>query len=119
MLYTCGNFIKLLRLKEGISKVLFKNHYEITCMTVVQQNPNMIAFGSVTGAIKDFDMKTGKIVRTSSQRHKKAISCLASHGKYLISCSTEDNLVLVYDYAKQEEFKEITLGDSLESKKKI
>jgi WD40 repeat protein len=69
-------------------------------MCIVQQNPFIIAFGTIGGAIKDFDMKSKKLVRTSAKRHKKAITSLSSHGKYLLSCSSEDNLIIVYDYAK-------------------
>lgn len=54
----------------------------------------------MSGAIKDYDMKSKKIVRTSAKRHKKAISSLTSNLKYLVSCSTDDNLVIVYDYSK-------------------
>ena len=68
-----------------------------------------MAFGTVSGAIKDFDMKSKKIVRTQAKRHKKSITSLYSQGKYLISCSSEDNLIIVYDYSKQEEYREVHL----------
>ena len=44
-----------------------------------------------------------------AKRHKTAISSLSAHGKYLISCSADDNLVIVYDHSKQDEYREVSL----------
>ena len=54
-------------------------------------------------------MKSKKIVRTMTKKHKAAVSCLNSFSKFLISCSCEDNLILVYDYQRQEVDQEIRL----------
>ena len=44
-----------------------------------------------------------------TKKHKAAVSCLNSFSKFLISCSCEDNLILVYDYQRQEVDQEIRL----------
>ena len=54
-------------------------------------------------------MKSKQIVRISAKRHKKAITSLSSEGKYLISCSTEDDLISVFDYQQQDEVGQISL----------
>lgn len=54
-------------------------------------------------------MKSKEVVRTQAKRHKKAITCLTSSGKYLISCSMEDNLIVVYDYQMQQEQQDLSL----------
>lgn len=68
-----------------------------------------MSFGTSSGAIKDYDMKSQQIVRISAKRHKKAITSLSSEGKYLISCSTEDDLITVFDYQQQDEVGQISL----------
>ena len=118
LLYSCGNYIKLLSMKKMTSVIVYKNLKEITTLCIINQNKNILAFGTVSGAIKDYDMKNKHIVRNYAQRHKKAISCLTSHGKYLVSCSSADNLIIVYDYGSQEEFREVTLAAANEEKKK-
>ena len=42
-------------------------------------------------------------------KRNTAISSLSAHGKYLVSCSADDNLVIVYDHSKREEYSEIAL----------
>ena len=100
VIYSCGQYIKLLSFKSLTSGIVYKNLKEITSLCIVKQSPHIVAFGTVSGAIKDFDMKSKKIVRTQAKRHKKSIACLYSQGKYLVSCSTDDNLIIVYDYSK-------------------
>ena len=111
MIYCCGQYIKLLSFKTLTSVIVYKNLKEITSLCIVKQSPNIVAFGTVSGAIKDFDMKSKKIVRTQAKLHKKSITSLHSEGKYLISCSSDDNLIIVYDYSKQEEHCEVHLPE--------
>lgn len=109
VIYTCGQYIKLLSFKTLTSMIVYKNLKEITAMCIVKQNTHLISFGTTSGAIKEFDMKTKKIVRSQSQRHKTAITSITSFGKFLISCSSADNLVIVYNYQSQEEHCAISL----------
>jgi hypothetical protein len=88
----------MLSFKNQTSVIIYKNLKEITCLCIISQNPHIISFGTVTGAIKDYDIKSELIVRSSARRHKKAITSLHSEGKFLVSCSTEDNLIVVFDY---------------------
>jgi hypothetical protein len=46
-------------------------------------------------------MKSKKVVRNFTKRHKSKILCIQSFGKYLITASEE--VIIVYDYAIQEE----------------
>jgi hypothetical protein len=46
-------------------------------------------------------MKSKKVVRNFTKRHKNKIICIASFSKYLITASEE--IIIVYDYAMQEE----------------
>lgn len=115
VIYTCGPYIKLLSFKTLTSVIVYKNLKEITSMCIVQQNQSIISFGTISGAIKDVEMKSKKIVRSQASRHKNAITCLTSFGKYLISCSMVDNLIIVYDYQSQEEYCNISLEEELPS----
>lgn len=111
VLYTAGNYIKLLSFKTLTSMIVYKNLKEITCMCIVQQNPNIISFGTTSGAIKEYDLKAKEVVRSSASRHKQTITCLHSFGKYLVSCSSFENLIVVYDYQKQEEYISLNLKE--------
>jgi hypothetical protein len=46
-------------------------------------------------------MKSKKVVRNFTKRHKSKILFIESFGKYLITASEE--IIIVYDYAIQEE----------------
>jgi hypothetical protein len=46
-------------------------------------------------------MKSKKVVRNFTKRHKSKIISIESFGKYLITVSEE--IIIVYDYAIQEE----------------
>ena len=72
---------------------------EITALALVKQNPHIISFGTASGALKDYDMKTRKVVRTASRRHKSPVTKVISFSKYVVSLSAD--LVYVYDHAKQ------------------
>lgn len=102
-MYLCGQYIKLLSFKTQTSVIVYKNLKEISTLCIISQNPNIISFGTVSGAIKDYDMKSKQIVRISAKRHKAAICSLNSDGKYLISCSSKDDLIIVFDYQQQDE----------------
>lgn len=65
IVYTCGNYLKLLSFKTQTSVIINKNLKELTAMCVVQQNPKIVAFGTVSGAIKEFDMKSKEVVRSA------------------------------------------------------
>lgn len=39
-------------------------------MCIIEQNPNIVAFGTTSGSIKDFDLKSKSIVRNQAKRHK-------------------------------------------------
>ena len=56
----------MLSFKTLTSIIIYRNLKEITSMCIIEQNPNIIAMGTVLGAIKDFDLKTKNKVRTYS-----------------------------------------------------
>lgn len=63
VIYSCGQYIKMLSFKSLTSIIIYRNLKEITSLCVVDQNPNIVAIGTVSGAIKDFDLKSNLIVR--------------------------------------------------------
>ena len=67
IVYTCGNYLKLLSFKTQSSMIIYKNLIELTAMCIVQQNPNIVAFGTISGAIKEFDMKSKQVVRRTAK----------------------------------------------------
>lgn len=99
-MYTCGNYLKLLSFKTQTSIIIYKNLIELTAMCIVQQNPNIVAFGTISGAIKEFDMKSKQVVRRTAKQHKGRVTSLTSWGKYLISVSQDEDLIIVYDYQR-------------------
>lgn len=113
VIYTSGLYIKLLSFKKLTSVIVYKNLKEITCLCIVQQNKNILSFGTCAGAIKDYDMKSKKVVRIETKRHAAAITCIVSFGKYLVSCSPKDNMIVVYDYQLQEEYRTLSLDPAV------
>lgn len=113
VVYSCGPYIKLLSFKTLTSMIVYKNLKEITSICIVQQNPNIISFGTISGAIKEFDVKTKKLVRSEASMHKSAITAMCSAGKYLISLSSKDNLIVVYNYQSQAEHCSVSLSPIL------
>ena len=75
VIYSSGQYIKLLSFKTLTSVIVYKNLKEITSLCVIQQNPNIIAFGTISGAIKDYDMKSKKIVRVDKLKVKGTWKC--------------------------------------------
>ena len=53
----------MLSFKTLTSVIIYKNLKEITCLCIISQNPHIISFGTVSGAIKDYDIKSKLIVR--------------------------------------------------------
>mmetsp|Transcript_27793 Transcript_27793/g.26848 ORF Transcript_27793/g.26848 Transcript_27793/m.26848 type:complete len:202 (-) Transcript_27793:28-633(-) len=57
--------------------------------------------------IKDFDTKSKCIIRRAGNIHNGSrVTAMSSRGKYLVSAA-EDGYVIVYDYANQQEYKEL------------
>jgi WD40 repeat protein len=77
-----------------------KNNHYVTALTIIKQSPKIFSYGTVAGTIHDFDLKSKKVVRSYTSKHQSAITSLSSIGKYLISCSSDDDLIIVYDYQK-------------------
>ena len=84
-------------------------------MCIVQQNPNIVAFGTVSGAIKEFVMKSKQVVRKTAKQHKGKVTSLSSWGKYLISVSQDEDLIIVYDYQKQQDYRQVSLQSLYQS----
>jgi len=57
--------------------------------------------------IKDYDMKSQVIIRKSQLHNKQRVTSMISQGPYLISCSPENGLVIVYDYKNQQIHREL------------
>ena len=54
-------------------------------------------------------MKSKQVVRKTAKQHKGRITSMTSWGKYLISVSQDEDLIIVYDYQKQRDYRHVSL----------
>lgn len=60
-----------------------------------------MSIGQDNGTIKDIDINTGHIVRENKKHHDSKIIKIVSNGKYLVSCDSNNNIV-IFDYKIQQ-----------------
>lgn len=55
-------------------------------------------------------MKSKQVVRRTAKQHKGPVTSMSSWGKYLISVSQDEDLVIVYDYQKQQNYRHVSMS---------
>jgi WD40 repeat protein len=110
ILYVAQKIVRYLSIKQQKAIFLYRDDQEITALTKINGIPDstsIVVIGTANGMIKDFDVKNKCIIRRAKLHSGARVSCIVSQGNYLISCSPENGLIVVYDYKNQQLFREL------------
>lgn len=106
MLYVAQKVLRYLSIKQQKAIFLYRDEQEITAIAKVNSD-SIVVIGTANGMIKDFDVKSKCIIRNAKIHNGARIAAIISQGNYLISCSPDNGLVVIYDYKNQQLYKEL------------